>query len=87
MVELAAQQQQKLKTIFVALECSNWYDLLDEKSDYRWDALNDVDMNSKRLGIRVRYDEPSISREDFEARMEELEEERLDSDTYYQCKF
>ncbi|KAH7174023.1 uncharacterized protein B0J16DRAFT_351239 [Fusarium flagelliforme] len=75
MVELAAQQQQKLKTIFVAVDCSNWYDLLDLNSDYPWDALKSVDMNSKRFGIRVRYDEPAISREDFEARMAELEEE------------
>jgi len=51
MVEFAARQQQKLKTIFVALQCHDFDGLLDGTSEYPWDVLDDINRDSNKFGI------------------------------------
>ncbi|KAJ4116163.1 hypothetical protein NW768_011136 [Fusarium equiseti] len=76
-VEFAAKQQQKLKTIFIDVGYSSW-ELLGSVSVYPWDLLNDIDRDSERFGIRIRYDEPDISREEFEVVVHEDPDDNFD---------
>ncbi|CAG7555160.1 unnamed protein product [Fusarium equiseti] len=62
----AAKERQKLNTIFVALDFEDLYILLNHTVIYPWDALDDIDKESKRFGLRVRYNEPFVTREEVE---------------------
>ena len=65
-VEYAARQQQKLKTIFINSEGRSW-EFARGIFTYPWDLLDDIARDAERFGIRIQYDGPDISREEYEA--------------------
>ena len=71
-VKFAAQQQGRLECIFIDF-LGLYYDTHFVEGDvYPWDRLDDIDRDSKKLGIRIRYDEPYMSKEEFEQDLQDF---------------
>ncbi|KAJ4007445.1 hypothetical protein NW752_007574 [Fusarium irregulare] len=72
MVKFAAQHQRRLECIFIDFLGHENNSRLPESDVYPWDRLDDIDRDSKKLGIRIRYDEPYMSKEEFEQDLRDL---------------
>ena len=72
MVKFAAQHQRMLECIFIDFLGHEDNSRLPESDVYPWDRLDDIDRDSKKLGIRIRYDEPCMSKEEFEQDLRDL---------------
>lgn len=88
MVEFAATQRKRLKTILVVIdqEWGGQFNFNVESDNdyaiYPWDLLDDIDQDSKKFGIRIRYEVPYMSREKFELyRYEHRRRNLIDEDS------
>lgn len=67
MVDFVAKEQRNLREIYVDFQPHEFRSMdRVEGFVYPWDRLDEMARDSEKFGIQLRYEEPSVSREDFE---------------------